>query len=255
MTTILFVFSLAIVQGQATFEASTIRPIDPNAPKTVGVKIYPGGRLTLSAISLKGLICMAFDIPYAQLSGGEPWMEKDQYEIQAKPGAGDQAAIKSLRYSYWDIDDPHLREMLQALVLERFRLKFHRETKTGTVYVLEKGNKPFALTRLEERPELQERQAYGTVEFTGGRWYLFNVSMTNLARHSSRYYLHAPVLDHTGVEGIFTYKEPFGDPDSEHQDSSVSFPRLISGLGLKLTKTTGPIETLVIDHAERPSEN
>ncbi len=111
----------------------------------MGIKIYPGGRVTASYLSLKTLIIAAFGLSHTQLSGGDEWTEKDLFNIEAKPPEAMRSSIKDLRYTWWGIEDPRLREMLQTLLIDRFQLKFHRETKTGDVYLLERNGKPLQL--------------------------------------------------------------------------------------------------------------
>ena len=64
------------------------------------------------------------------------WTDNEKYGIEAKPSDSSQSEIKTLRYLWYSIEDEHLRQMLQALLIDRFELKFHRDIKTGTVYVL-----------------------------------------------------------------------------------------------------------------------
>jgi hypothetical protein len=62
---------------QPAFEVSTIKPFDTtNGVINAGVRVYPGGRLVIHALSLKALIMAAYDVGYWQLSGGEDWMGK-----------------------------------------------------------------------------------------------------------------------------------------------------------------------------------
>ena len=119
------------------FEVASIKPVNPDVPHVVGVEIYPGARIVMSTLPLKTLVAIAFRVSYWQISGGDPWTEKDNYDIQAKPPENLLPRIKTLRYSNYSIEDPRLREMLQALLIDRFQLKFHRETKTGNVYLLQ----------------------------------------------------------------------------------------------------------------------
>jgi len=119
------------------FEVASIKPVEPGVPHRVGVEIYPGARIIMSTLPLKTLVAIAFRMSYWQISGGDAWTEKDSYDIQAKPPENLLPGITTLRYSNYSIEDPHLREMLQALLIDRFQLKFHRETKTGNVYLLQ----------------------------------------------------------------------------------------------------------------------
>jgi len=255
LAALVFAYTLASASAQSAFEVASVKPVDPKTQHPSDLKVYPGGRVVLRGFPLKTLICTAFELANWQLSGGEPWVENDKYDIEAKPPESVQPTIQNLRYTWWEIDDPRLREMLKALLIDRFQLKVHRETKTGEVYVLEKSGKPLKLRPVEARPKPPADGFSGEVEFTGGQWFLFNTSMPQLARFAGTTVLHAPVLDRTGLTGAFDYKEPSADEDLHNSPFADNFKRLIPLLGLKLERTTGPVETFIIDHAEKPSAN
>jgi len=136
-------------------------------------------------------------------------------------------------------------------------LKFHRESKTGTVYLLEKSGKPLRLnpSRTERDANPLESAFSGSIGYAGGQWTVGNASMTQFAKFAADYIFHAPVIDQTQLSGPFSYRQPVADPDANYGDNTDSFLRLIPELGLKLVKTTGSVELFVIDHAEKPSAN
>jgi uncharacterized protein (TIGR03435 family) len=241
------------------FEVASLKPVVPDVPHMVGVKIYPGGRVVLSCLSLKTLISTAFELPFWQISGGDAWIEKDQYDIEARPGEQSRSSIKDLRYTLFGIEDEHLREMLQALLIDRFRLKFHRETKTGDVYKLVRNGKALGL-RPTEIPSgdanlSPDRGSFGSVGYAGGRWVISATAMPQLARWASYYVLHAPVLDGTELSGSFDYKQESRDFEPNYTDNTDSFLRLLPELGLKLERSKAPVEIFVIDQAAKPSPN
>src|ERR1700685_3873119 len=102
--------------------------------------------------------------------------------------------------------------MLQVLLIDRFQLKFHRETKEGTVYRLERSGKPLAMRASgteEERAKIAgDANFSGDVGFAGGRWVVFNTTMPQLAKYAADFMLRAPVIDRTGLNGPFDYKQP-----------------------------------------------
>ncbi len=113
---------------QPAFEAATIKPVAATRGiSSSGVRVYPGGRIAIHALPLKALIVAAYDVGYWQLLGGADWMEKDVYDVEAKPAA--QSGTYSLLHSWYGIGDERMRQMLQT---ERFHLKVHRETTTNT---------------------------------------------------------------------------------------------------------------------------
>lgn len=256
----LAVANIAAAQALPEFEVATIKPTNMQAMHVVGVNVYPGGRVRIGNASLKGLICVAFDLGYWQLSGGESWMEKDEFDLEAVPPEEMRASLTDIRHSYWSIDDERLRQMLQALLIDRFQLKFHRDTKAGTVYLLEKSGKELRLqpTKVDssgDRPLVPAGHA-GEVAFVDARWSLHNASMPELAKFASAYVVRRPVLDQTGLTGSYDYRSPTQvGPDQTKIDLAAAFPLLIEELGLKLKSAKGPVETFVIDHAEKPSSN
>ena len=242
---------------QPAFEVATIKPFDTTkGVMDAGVRVYPGGRLVIHALSLKAMISAAYDAGYWQLSGGEEWMGKDVYDVEAKPPA--QSGTYSLRHTRDGIGDERVRLMLQTLLTERFQLKVHRETKTGPVYLLERSGKASLLRPTkytENQPAVGAPGFSGEVEHAGGHWFLFNVSLPQLAKFASDYVLHKPVIDQTGLEGWFDYRDPDAKVDQDNGDFEGSFTVFIRDIGLKLTSAKGPVETFVIEHAERPSAN
>ncbi len=242
---------------QPAFEVVTVKPVD--ATKGIfnaGVKVYPGGRIVLHALPLKALIVAAYDAGYWQLSGGEDWMKKDVYDVEAKPAA--QSGAYSLRHTRYGIGDERVRQM-QTLLAERFQLKVHRETKTGPVYLLERSGKAFLLRPTkytEDQPVMEKAPGFsGEIEHTGGHWFLFDTSMVQLTKFASDYVLHKPVIDQTGLQGSFDYRDPTVKIDLDNGDFEGSFTVFIRDIGLKLTPSKGQVETFVIEHAEKPSAN
>ncbi|HTS29910.1 MAG TPA: TIGR03435 family protein [Bryobacteraceae bacterium] len=95
----------------------------------------------------------------------------------------------------------------------------------------------------------------GEVEHVGGHWFLFNASMPQLAKFASDYVLHKPVIDQTGLEGSFDYRDRDAKIRQDNGDFEGSFTVFIRDIGLKLTSAKGPVATFVIEHAEKPSPN
>jgi uncharacterized protein (TIGR03435 family) len=243
------------------FEVATVKSVDPSVAHVVGVKIYPGARIVISAVPLKTLISTAFRLSYWQVSGGGAWIENDRYDVEAKPPENLRPSIKDLRYTWYGIEDARLREMLQKLLIDRFQLKFHRETKTGNVYLLRRSGKTLRLKPTDAPSAFANASggagSTGSVGFAGGRWVIFNTAMPQLAKFAADYVLRAPVLDRTELSGSFDYKQQtrLDDSEANYSDPSDSFLRLIPELGLELKPSKGPVEVFVVDHAARPSSN
>jgi uncharacterized protein (TIGR03435 family) len=254
------------------FEVASVKPTDVNGEIKVGVWVYPGGRTVISGCELTGLIRIAYQLSYQEISGGADWTDRVKYDVEAVPPAAMRAAIRDLRHGTWSIADEHLRQMLQALLETRFQLQFHRETKTGRVYLLKQAAKQPALhpTTVDLS---SPRAPYGLIHFRhwrdcgsgrcpAGEWVLEAATMADVARYASMNALSGtPVLDRTRLSGAFDYKQSRADVDSEDRDADFasalasSFLSFLQELHLKLERAKGPVETFVIDRARKPLPN
>jgi uncharacterized protein (TIGR03435 family) len=242
--------------GHLEFEVAAIKPYDPNNPGGQGIQIAPSGRLIMTGVDLKSLIVAAFNLSYWQIEGGDAWIEKDHYRIEAKAPEDSRPPEFNLRHSYYAIADPRLRQMLQSLLIQRFQLRFHRETKTGTIYLLELSGKPLKLepVKAKQASSGNDSLTFGNIGWAEG-WGLMDLTMSELANFAANYYLHCPVVDRTSLVGAFNYRSPHEDPDPQLGEPPGSFKNMIQSVGLKLSPSKGPIEYFVIDHAEKPSPN
>ena len=249
------------------FEVASVKPTDVSGDILVDLRIYPGGRVMVRGCELSGLIRVAFGLSYQQISGGPDWIRQIKYEVEALPSK--DSGIKDWRYAAWKVADEHLREMLQALLISRFQLKFHRETRTGDVYLLKQSAKPPAFHPTSVDPS-SLRTRLGSVRWLGLRqWVLDAATMADVADYAVSVLGGIPVFDRTGLSGPFDYKQnqtevykpnrtdmTQAERDSEFQSAlSSSFLNLLQELHLKLERAKGPVETFVIDRAEKPLPN
>ncbi len=144
--------------------------------------------------------------------------------------------------------------MLQTLLADRFHLQFHREIKEGPVYLLTVTNKELKLKpakSADDFPWVGRPGGGGAVSGNGIAG--TNASMQLLATRLTAY-LRRPVLNQTGLNGAFDFQFEYAADDNQ-PDVIASIFASIQGLGLKLEAAKGPVETLVIDHAEKPAGN
>jgi uncharacterized protein (TIGR03435 family) len=242
------------------FEVATIKPVVPDQMHRVGLDTFPDGRIVFPTVTLRGLIITAFQLSAWQISGADDWMVKTEYDVEAKVSPAMLPQIKTLKHTWFDLDDPTLRQMLQALLIDRFQLKFHRDTKQATVYLLKQSGKPVTLVPSAIQPATDSPDnkpgPSGNMGYAARRWAISNMSIQDIAKFATDFVLHTPILDQTGLSGTFDYRQPPNtDSEADSVDQTASFLRLISELGLKLETTRGPVETLVVDSAAKPSEN
>ena len=235
----------------ASFEVATIKPRNPNGGK-IGFYSYPGGRIVVGSATLKTLLSYAFDVQDFQISGGQDWTGTERYDVTAVPPASSESRT-AVQPPVKVTPSHEQREMLQSLLLERFGLKYHREIKQGPVYLLVRGHKTLQLEDAKDK----DRDPRGGVfikegGIVDGEAAGKNVSMTFLANQLSPD-LGRPVLDQTGLKGSFDFHLMPSDPTNT--DMSTAIFDAMRRLGLELKAGKGPVETIVIDRATRPTEN
>jgi uncharacterized protein (TIGR03435 family) len=226
------------------FEVASVKPSDPQARIPAGMFTYPGGRIVASC-TLEYLIEQAFDVPPFQIAGGPGWMKNDRFDIEAKPPASSLSS-KANPFNFKLPPNDEQRQMLQTLLEDRFQLKFHRENKEGLIYALTKGNKAL---KLQDSKNKEEYPWAGIGPGLVGT----NISMPQFAKRLAAEF-GRPVVDQTGLTGSFDFRFEYHS-DDPHPDPISSVITSIQELGLKLEASKGPVETIVIDHAEKPSEN
>ena len=258
-----------------TFEVASIKPANPDA---MGIRInfVPGGGLRAENVRLRQLIEFAYQVHPFQISGGPGWMNSQGFDVLAKaPEPAEATDLRKLTDAQRDRLGEQIRQRLQALLAERFQLTIHRETKEMPVYalVVAKNGPKLKESADPERGDQQMRAGRGELSAT-------TMKIQALASHLSRV-TGRPVLDNTGLKGTYDFKlewtpepggpggGPFaGSPGAgrlaEEKAAGIGAPdptgpsiftALQEQLGLKLESQKGPVEILVIDRAEKPSEN
>jgi uncharacterized protein (TIGR03435 family) len=242
------------------FEVASVKPSKPDA-RGSSFNFTPGGGLTVQNGTLKGVIEAAYDVRDFQILGGPGWVASDRYDIFAKSLSGDPPPQPANRQE----DLRKTRQRLQALLAERFQLKVHRETKELPVFALVVGKNGSKLTESAEAPANSGAGIRsGCGQMTGTRTPMSILAVV-LSRQLSR-----PVLERTGLSGKYDFQLGWtpdegpcpAPPDGATPaaaDSSPELPSLLGALqeqlGLKLEPTKGPVEIIVIDHAEKAAEN
>lgn len=237
--------------GAPAFEVASVKPASPQ-DREIAISTYPGGRITVSLYTLQMLIEEAFDVQSFQVSGGPRWINDDRYDIVAKPPASSKSSKANPPYPKAPPNDEQ-RQMLQTLLSDRFQLKFHRETKEGPVYLLVKGNKELKLQDAKNKDDYPWAGSIAGGGIAGDGLAGINISMPLLATRLS-WYLRRPVLDRTGLTGSYDFKFEYASDDPRAERIASIFAS-VQGIGLKLEAAKGPVETVVIDYAEKPSAN
>ena len=211
--------------------------------------------LSFVNLPLEQLICSAWDLKPYQVSGLSGWMKSSKFDLTAKVSGDDVAAYKKLSTS-------RRREMLQKLLTERFQLKVHMETKTLPVYdlVVDKSGSKLKATTAIEAPSAEEQKANpdkykkGSMTMGDGTYEGTGVLVRSLASQLANV-LGKPVHDATGLTGLYDITLHFR-PEEAGSDDKSDAPSVFSAvqdqLGLKLLPGKGPVQTLVVDAAQKP---
>jgi uncharacterized protein (TIGR03435 family) len=188
-----------------------------------------------------------------QVSGGPKWLDSAKYDIIAK--SDEREDPSKLTPAQLDVFIARQQQRLQSLLADRFQLKFHSIEKELHVYalVVAKGGPKLQQPKADELHRLYTQGP--------GQLACFGASMSELAAELPEVGISRIVLDRTGLSGNYDFSLRWtpesldgGTPSPEASGPSI-FTALQEQLGLKLESVTGPVQTLVVDHIERPSEN
>lgn len=261
------------------FEVASIKPMK-SIPQGVFFGIKPGGHFNANGVAVKFLIEDAYGVKDSQLSGLPPWAEKDRYDIDAKCDEATAAWFDKLKP---DDRAAQLRVMLQNLLRDRFNLSLTRDTKDLPVYALVVAKngpklKTSTFTPPENSPDMPRAPGVGGGPQMGirmnGRGQLTETygDMNMLADVLSRF-CGRPVINKTALTGRYDFDlkwtpdeeqggpmspgaRPGGD-DAPPPDSTGTslFTAIQEQLGLKLEPQKAPMDVLVIQHIDHPTEN
>lgn len=241
------------------FEVATIKPSPPPSSAGSSSAICHGvdsfvpsfqagmalraparGRCLLTHYSLKAALAFAYHpeqvTPFTvedRVAGGPAWASSDLFDIEGK--AQDVASTT----------ESQLHSMLRQLLTDRFKLRTHIEKR---------GVKGYALVLAKNGHKMQRGTgSSSTVRYSPRRGMSASNAPMNLFALELGRLVKAPVVDQTGLNGGYAFSLPVTsgiDPSGR----SI-FTLLQEELGLRLEATKLALDVIVIDRAEKPSEN
>jgi uncharacterized protein (TIGR03435 family) len=225
-------------EKRAEFEVASIKPT-ATKDGSFAVDYLPGGRFSARNVTVKVLLQDSYALQDYQISGGPDWITSAGFDIQARAAAGTG-----------ELPREQVRQMVQALLADRFHLAVHREIRQLPVYALVVG---------KTGPRLQAAGSSGGQTKTMlGQLIVQKMSMTTLANILALD-LKRPVRDETALKGEFAFTlewtRGLSDSDAGPSSRPSLFTAVQEQLGLKLESAKGPVQVLVIDSVERPSGN
>ena len=266
---VLFVFSAAAAWGQApAFEVASIKPAAPMEQGKMRIGFGgDAGRIVYTNVSLKDVIATAYRVKPFQVSG-PGWLDTERFDITAKIPEG--------------VSRDKVPDMLQKLLIERFRMVVRTENKEQAIYALVQGKNGAKLKPSEDAaPGPMPGQdapkgvpPRGAMMFNGsGKLQATGVTISAFADMLSRL-IDRPVLDMTGLEGRYDltleismedmvgikrmaearggpmHREGEGGPAPDENPRASVFSA-VRQLGLKLEPRKAPVDFIVVESAEK----
>ncbi len=234
------------IEGEPAFEVATIKPSRPEERLSIFVK---GHQFITTASSLYDLITFAYGLHARQITNGPAWLETEKYDVTAQPGSEEQPKGERLRV------------MVQKLLADRFRLSFHRDKKELSAYTIAAGKDGIKMVQSSD-PNVSPG-----VGFRGpGAMTVKSATISDFAGFLQRYVMDRPVVDQTHLASKYDFTLNWTANESQFEgrafepaqqtgDAADLFTAIQEQLGLKLESAKVPVEVLVIDRVEKPSDN
>jgi uncharacterized protein (TIGR03435 family) len=228
------------------FDVASLKPVvlDGADTYTANLGMYRNGVLTQTNTTLAECLRFAYEITSDDLLSGPDWIKNKsvRFDILAKTAPTTPRSEALL--------------MLRNLLEDRFKLVLRREPRVLAYYALTAPNGEHKMKPAQDPP------AEGEVTHWQGRIHNNRMTMLMLASLIARF-THSPVLDQTALPGAFEVKLDWARDNSlpaaaapgavavEPADGPSIFEAVQKQLGLKLEKRKGPVDVLVVDHAEK----
>jgi uncharacterized protein (TIGR03435 family) len=239
---LLLALAAAALAQKPEFEVASIKPTEPNYQGIRIIRPMPGNQSYMAkGMPLRAMMTVAYTVTDRQIAGGPEWIGNDLWDLNAKANRA------------CTTDEIHA--LLAKLREERFKMKVRHEKRELPVWelVVDKAhNMPV------HDPNDIDRGPMGLGP-NGRGMAGKNLPMNYFAFVLSRM-LDRNVIDKTGLPGYFDITLDFvrerpGDGVPPPEDGTTLFNALREQLGLRLVSGRGPVEFLVVEHVEKPTEN
>jgi uncharacterized protein (TIGR03435 family) len=258
-------FFSTVLSQSPTFDVASIKPSAPGPAGGPPRVAADAARFVAANATLRSILQFAYrpasgrTIRAADVIGVPDWADRDRFDIEAKleSGAG-------------PVSQEQMRPMVQSLLMDRFQLKTHWETRDMPTYnlIVAKNGARLKLSENQSpvRLDAQPRGTVRTIAKPSPAGIALTMSVNavpiDMLVATLQSYAGRPLFDKTGLNGLFDAQLEFfleaGGPAPQPvaSDSGPTFAAAIEEqLGLKLESSRGPVEVLVIDSVQRPSQN
>jgi uncharacterized protein (TIGR03435 family) len=231
--------------------AKTVQPFDVVSIKrnitgagNYGLKSGDTG-LSATNVTLRFLIQFAYDVKSDFITGLSGPVDSAHFDVEAKVVPQDGSTPK--------LPDDQILAMLIRLLADRFQLKVHLESQSKPVYdlVVAKGGPMIKLSQGEIHDSSGNISFHGTNKVLTAKGFRVSDLADALSETAGR-----KVIDKTGLIGHADITLKWSDEIAMQQggaDAVSIFTAVEDQLGLKLVPSKGPVDILVVDHAEMPT--
>lgn len=247
--------SFSGLQTSATkvFDVATVKLSKPETLAHLGP---PGhGAVVIENLDLHKIIASSFRVQDSMVFG-PGWLNDTRYDIVGKGPAPNAS-------------NPEVWEMMRSLLAERFKLKYHIETREFPIYALtiaKGGPKLIDGDKGRCAEDLKAGKNCGDIIFPPFSSGIYNMPIGAFIGGLARVLQDRPIVDKTGLTGKYDVTVrwmPDGMkpedlekyPKEERPEDVSLFQAMEKQAGLKLEATRGPVQVVVVDSIEKPSGN
>ena len=240
------------VAAQPAFEVASIKP-NTSGERWESVSPTTGGKLTAKNVTVAWLLKTAYHVEPFQIAGLPPWANTERFDVLARAASSTATPDE-------------IRQMLQALLADRFRVTLRREQRDLPVYslVVTKNGPKLARAKHDTCAESTPTDPCGGFRiFQRSQMWGNTVTVRQFAAELT-YMMQRMVIDNTGIQGLYDIRvtwtpEHFGpEPGTEvrpDEANATLFTAVQEQLGLQMQSAKTPVEVLSIERVAHPSAN
>ena len=232
------------------FEVATVKPSNPTQPG-IGITMRGPDIITINT-PLSYLISFVYGLHPRQIIGGPSWMESEKFDITGRPQVPGVPNVTQFR------------ALLRTLIEDRFKLTTQTDKRSLPAYALVLGGQDTKLLKNDTNPNGPPGIGFKAP----GVMVVANDTMGEVAGGLQNNVMDRPVIDRTGLQGRFDFTLSWTPDESQFRGMGLQIPpppadaklpglftAIQEQLGLRLESVNAPVEVIVIDRVERPSEN
>jgi len=222
-------------QPQTGFEVASIRPSQPGVEPAGSRFSFRGDRFEAKAATVGDLLDMMVGFQLYRVIGGPSWMKTDRYDIVARADH--------------EIAPPDQYAAVMSLLIDRFKLQSHKETREVPGLVLRARHLPAGV-----KPAA-DHETY-SVRPDGQGHFIFTATPLSALTNFLSQQTHVPVTDETDLKGAYDFVVATVDVQPQPgEDWGDRVREAVEALGFQVESRRVSLEITVVDGCERPAGN